>query len=106
MFYLSTNTGDVGPYDVAIDGQGREVQHKEAPTGDEYAVVEKPAAARRAAPSTPQFEAMTYQDPNTIQRQEAPTGDLYALPQSKDKETMESMPVYSEVNKVRGGGCY
>ena len=100
LFYLSPNTGE-----VALDGQEREVQHKEAPTGDEYAVVDKPAA-RRAAPSTPQFEAMTYQDPNTIQRQEAHTGDLYALPQKKGEETKESMPVYSEVNKVRGGGCY
>ena len=98
MFYLSPKTDE-----VALDG--REVQHKEAPVGDEYAVVEKPAT-RRAAPSTSQFEAMTYQDPNTIQQQEAPTGDLYSVPHNESKETKETMPVYSEVNKVRKIGYY
>ena len=61
---------------------------------------------RRAAPSTPQVEPVTYQDPNTIQRQQAPTGDLYALLSNEGKETKEPKPVYSEVNKVREGSCY
>ena len=104
LFYFSPKTGEVGTCEVALDGQEKQVPHQAGPTGDEYAVVEK-TTTRRAAPSTPQFEAMTYQDPSTIQRQEAPTGDLYALPNKDPKESKEPMPVYSEVNKVRGGGC-
>jgi hypothetical protein len=64
------------------------IERQAAPTGDLYAMPEKPKG-RREPPTQP--ELATYQDPNTIQRQQAPTGDLYALPAQK--------PVYSEVNK-------
>lgn len=70
------------------------IQREQAPTGDMYAIPDKP---RRNAPTTPsanvhhQPEMPTYQDPNTIQREQAPTGDMYAIPEKK--------PVYSQVNK-------
>ena len=65
------------------------IQHETAPTGDLYAVVDKPqvGANNHASPIEPATyqdpsieppEPATYQDPATIQRETAPTGDLWS----------------------------
>lgn len=71
-------------------GQGmyQDPTTEEAPTGDLYAMPDKP---KRRPPPSHVLKPATYQDPDTIQRQQAPTGDFYPMPDKK--------PVYSQVNK-------
>ena len=87
------------------------IEHKAAPTGDMYALPEKPARHQQQQqqkamelPTSPQQQAMelpTYQDPNTIQRQAAATGDMYALPEKRPKQPSGPAPaLYTEVEKT------
>ena len=79
------------------------IERRAAPTGDMYALPEKPARHQQPA-NPPQQQAMelpTYQDPNTIQRQAAATGDMYALPEKRPKQPPGPAPaLYTEVEKT------
>ena len=76
------------------------IERKAAPTGDMYALPEKPARQQQQQKA---MELPTYQDPNTIQRQAAATGDMYTLP---DKSRIPKQPsgpapaLYTEVEKT------
>ena len=76
------------------------IERKAAPTGDMYALPEKPARQQQQQKA---MELPTYQDPNTIQRQAAATGDLYTLP---DKNKIPKQPpgpapaLYTEVDNT------
>ena len=74
------------------------IQRKDEPTGDPYALPDKPARHQQKQQA---MKLPIYQDPNTIQRQDAPSGDMYALPEKKPKQPSGPAPaLYTEVDRT------